>query len=145
MASLVNVVFVLPIGFIFYPCISFTLEQFWVGLMFLKWVGEPILPQEALCIYWRLSLPIPSLYCWAFCQRSNLILGASHIPCLWNFLEHSPTTILQELHIFIHSLCALDSLLLSPIPNSVPLFTYPYPFPPRSLLSSAFHDILFPF
>ena len=80
----------------FCPCSSFRQENFWVR-NFDYGLVNPVPLLEALSIYWRWSLRIPSPQCWAFWLRlppPPRVLRVSHSLGLWSFLEGSPTSTL---------------------------------------------------
>jgi hypothetical protein len=50
--------------------------------------GNPIPPLDALFFYWRWALQVPSPHCRALhLKSSHEVLGVSHFPGLWYFLE----------------------------------------------------------
>ena len=57
----------------FCPSISFRQEQFWVK-------NFEIPQLQAIAIYWRWSLQVPSPYCWAFQLRSSPLSTGTLLP-----------------------------------------------------------------
>jgi hypothetical protein len=129
----------------FCPCSSFRQENFWVR-NFDYGLVNPVPLLEALSIYWRWSLRIPSPQCWAFWLRlppPPRVLRVSHSLGLWSFLEGSPTSHPLRLLISTHSLGPLGFSSPTP-PHTWFCSPFPLPSPTQSLPSSASHDYFIP-
>jgi hypothetical protein len=107
-------------------CCSFRKEQSILGQKFRLWVGNSVPPLEALSIYWRWILWVPSSQCWASWLRSPLFCPESlSLPRSLVLSRGSPHLPPSEV-VYFHFLLALWPSPLSTPPN---WFCLPHPLP----------------
>ena len=122
---------------LFVPAVPF--DRLNSGLIFLRWVGDPIPQPGALPIHWIWSQQVLSHLCWVF-QLMSSMLGPGNLLGSWH-LGHS-----SGYHQFLLPHCYTplqipDPLYFSPISSisePVPLFPSPSSLPPRFLSLSLY-------
>ena len=116
----------------FYLCNFFRQAQFWAKNF--KKVGGPMSQLVAISIYWRWSLQVSPLYCWAFQIRSSLLSpGSLSHPKVSGIFQRLFNPYPKKLHISIYCPVYLDFFYVSPISNTAPSFPSPSILPPRFL------------